>query len=232
MCATIREFEKWRSTLKESARGYLLLFIVYKHVLLWFWLNTLCPQSFIHIARTICELYWHMWSIMYSLGLFVVVYSEQLCLQTKEVWQVSSGEGYLHFYKVLFCYGWNLKKKMMIKNPYHSPIHLWCMTIPILSTTVLFFISKKFFINLFSFLLLHSGIRNSQTNVTLVALAVLLSQGRYRSSFFKSCPGRLLGYCSALPIYVVTSLTHAFFTTLNQCSYQHLFLPEVLFTNL
>ena len=67
--ATIRKFE----TCKSQER-WLRLFV--KHVLLLFWcwwLNTLCIQSFVHIALTICELHWHMCTIYNVLpGLFTV----------------------------------------------------------------------------------------------------------------------------------------------------------------
>ena len=61
MRATIGKFEKWRSKFKEKCLR--LFVVIYKHLLLWFWcwlLNTLCIQTFVHIALTNCELHWHM----------------------------------------------------------------------------------------------------------------------------------------------------------------------------
>ena len=62
--------------LKKSAWGYLLLFtnMYCCDFSVGDWIRV---QSFVHIAHTICELYWHMWSIiLYCPGLFVAVYKE------------------------------------------------------------------------------------------------------------------------------------------------------------
>ena len=75
MCATIESEEV---NFKKSAWGY--LFVAYKHVQFWFWclwLNTLCLQSFVSIALTICVLYWYMWSQCIAWGyllLLTVIY--------------------------------------------------------------------------------------------------------------------------------------------------------------
>ena len=43
--------------------------------------------------------------IMYCLGIFVVVYSKQCCLQRNKYYiPVSSGDGYLHSYKISLLY--------------------------------------------------------------------------------------------------------------------------------
>ena len=83
MCITVSKLDEWRSSFKENCLR--LFVIVYKPVLLWFWcwlLNTSYIQSFVYIALTICELCDPI--IMYRLGLFVVVYSKQCCLQTNK----------------------------------------------------------------------------------------------------------------------------------------------------
>ena len=85
---------------------------------------------------------------MYCLGLFVVVYSKQCCLQTNKYDQSLLGYGYLHSYKISLLYvcfvfklwvlNLNLKKKeKMNKTAYHTYDARYHPHPYILSTTAL-----------------------------------------------------------------------------------------------
>ena len=144
MCATVSKFEEWRSNFKEKCLR--LFVVIYKHVLLWFWcwlLNTLCIQTFFHIALTNCELHRHICIAHYNvlpgaiLLLFTVntiVYKQKS--MTLHMWL--SIHTFLQNFMALslkvfeLCLLKKKKKKMMNKTPYHSlSMMLGTMSIPI-----------------------------------------------------------------------------------------------------
>ena len=83
MRAAIGEFEEWRSKFKESAWGYLLLFtnMYCCNFDVGDWIHYVYKVSFTYLLPFVSYTDTCDSIIMFFLGLFVVVYSKQCCLQ-------------------------------------------------------------------------------------------------------------------------------------------------------